>query len=253
MSVEIANKHHQAQGAFDFGRIRENKPIGFPHERGGMTSMSNLFYWAHAWSDTGGLIDKHPHQGFEIMSYVIEGQLSHYDTKHDRWLGLDTGDAQVIRAGNGISHAEKVLPGGHFFQIWFDPDLSKSLKKEASYTDVKQENFPTEKLSYGTVRTIIGTGSPLEIDTEGISVRDLTDIGVGEWSMPLSKDAVYSIYMLKGEGQMDAGSLTQDDFIVVKNEDLLSIDFKSDSRLFVIESPANVSYKTYAEGQGVIA
>lgn len=253
MSVEIVSKHHQAQGAFDFGRIRENKPIGFPHENGGMNSMSNIFYWAHAWSDVGGLIDTHPHQGFEIMSYVLDGQLSHYDTKYDRWLGLDTGDAQVIRAGNGISHAEKVLPGGNFFQIWFDPDLSKSLKKEASYTDIKQKDFPIEKLEYGTVKTIVGAESPLQLDTEGICVRDLTDIRKGNWSMPLSKESVYSVYVLEGGGQTDYGTLTKDDFLVVKNEDLLSINFGSDSRLFIIESPAKVSYRTYAEGQGIMA
>lgn len=253
MSVQIVSKHHQAQGAFDFGRIRENKPIGFPHERGGITSLSNLFYWAHAWSDVGGLIDTHPHQGFEIMSYVLDGQLSHYDTKYDRWLGLDTGDAQIIRSGNGISHAEKVLPGGNFFQIWFDPDLNKSLKKDASYNDIKAKDFPVRNSDYGNIKTIIGEGSPLEIDAEKIEVLDITGIKAGAWQMPLDKDAVYSIYLIAGAGKVNEGSLTKDDFMVVKEEGTIKIDFEEESRLFVIKSPAKVSYRTYVEGQPIMA
>lgn len=248
MSVEIISKHHQAQGAFDFGRIRENKPIGFPHERGGARSMSNLFYWAHAWSDTGGLIDTHPHQGFEIMSYVIEGKISHYDTKYDRWLDLGAGDAQVIRAGNGISHAEKVLPGGDFFQIWFDPDLTKSIKKEASYSDIKKEEFPIKKLANGTARTIIGEGSPMEIDSEGITITELSDVS-GSWEMTLDKNYLYTVYIIKGEGQSSNGLLSTNDFLVVKDEELLNIDFTTEARLFVVQSPIEVSYRTYAEGQ----
>lgn len=248
MSVEIVSKHHQAQGAFDFGRIRENKPIGFPHEQGGVNSMSNLFYWAHAWSDTGGLIDTHPHQGFEIMSYVISGQLSHYDTKFDRWLGLDTGDAQVIRAGNGISHAEKVLPGGEFFQIWFDPDLKKSLKKEASYSDIKAADFPVSQTANGTVKTIIGDGSPMQIDSEGINITEISNIS-GIWELSLDKNAVYTLYVLTGEGKTESGELSPNDFLVVKDETDLTINFSTEGKLFVIQSPANVSYRTYAEGQ----
>ncbi|WP_422361540.1 pirin family protein [Reichenbachiella sp.] len=248
MSVEIISKHHQAQGAFDFGRIRENKPIGFPHEPGGANSMSNLFYWAHAWSDTGGLIDTHPHQGFEIMSYVIGGKISHYDTKYDRWLDLDTGDAQVIRAGNGISHAEKVLPGGEFFQIWFDPDLTKSLKKEASYSDIKAADFPTVKTDNGTVKTIVGEGSPMKIDTERVSIMEISDIS-GSWSMDLDKDSIYTVYVLNGEGQIADGSVVPNDFFVLKDESHLNIDFSTSAKLFIIQSPAEVSYRTYAEGQ----
>lgn len=248
MSVEIINKHHQAQGAFDFGRIRENKPIGFPHEPGGANSMSNLFYWAHAWSDTGGLIDTHPHQGFEIMSYVIDGKISHYDTKYDRWLDLDTGDAQVIRSGNGISHAEKVLPGGEFFQIWFDPDLTKSLKKEASYSDIKGSDFPIVKTSNGSIKTIIGEGSPMKIDTEGVTMREISDLS-GIWQMELDRDSIYAVYVLSGEGQTSDGPVSADDFLVVKDESHLNIDFSTKAKLFVIQSPAKVSYKTYAEGQ----
>ncbi|WP_420582187.1 pirin family protein [Reichenbachiella sp.] len=248
MSVEIISKHHQAQGAFDFGRIRENKPIGFPHEPGGANSMSNLFYWAHAWSETGGLIDTHPHQGFEIMSYVIDGKISHYDTKYDRWLDLDAGDAQVIRAGNGISHAEKVLPGGEFFQIWFDPDLSKSLNKEASYSDIKGSDFPIVKSENGNVKIIVGEGSPMEIDTEGVTIKEVSDIS-GKWKMELDKKSIYTVYIISGEGKSSNGDVTPNDFLVIKNEGELNIEFSTSAKLFVIQSPADVSYKTYAEGQ----
>ncbi|SMD33222.1 hypothetical protein SAMN04488029_1569 [Reichenbachiella faecimaris] len=248
MSVEIVSKHHQAQGAFDFGRIRENKPIGFPHEQGGIRSISNLFYWAHAWSDTGGLIDTHPHQGFEIMSYVLNGKISHYDTKYDRWLDLDVGDAQVIRAGNGISHAEKILPGGEFFQIWFDPDLTKTMKKEASYSDIKASDFPIKETTNGTAKTIIGEGSPMQIDSEKIVITEISNIS-GNWEMSLDKDSLYTIYVLKGEGEAEQGALSPNDFLIVKGESQLKIEFATEAKLFMIQSPTEVSYRTYAEGQ----
>ena len=33
------------------------------------------------------------------------------------------------KIGNGISHAEEIDDKSKIFQIWFDPDLSKSLQK----------------------------------------------------------------------------------------------------------------------------
>lgn len=249
MSIEIIKKHQQGHGAFDHGKIRENKPIGFPYEIGGSEPLSNLFYWAHAWSDTGGLIDTHPHQGFEIMSYVIEGQISHYDTKYNRWLSLSAGDAQVIRSGSGISHAERVLPGGKFFQIWFDPDLNKALRKDASYTDIQAENFPVQKNEYGVSKEIIGEKSPMALDSEGIRVWDMTEIHTGIYSMPLDIQSIYSIYVLRGEGALGEKRISIDDFIRVRDEEVLKIDFESEARLFIIMSPAKLSYATYAEQQ----
>ena len=248
MSLEIISKHHQAQGAFDFSRIRENKPIGFPHEKGGIRSLSNLFYWAHAWSDTGGLIDTHPHQGFEIMSYVLNGQLSHYDTKYDRWLNLEKGDAQVIRAGGGIAHAEKVLPGGEFFQIWFDPDLTKSMEKEASYSDIRAKDFPKEQLNNGLAKVIVGEGSPLHIDTAGILVTEISEIS-GTWKMALDQSSIYTVYLIEGEGKINQDQLTTNDFLVIENEVELVIDFETKGKIFIIQSPVEVPYRTYVEGQ----
>ena len=75
MSIQIITKEKQAFGSFNGGKILENKPIGFPQDRGVTKSYSNLFYWANAWSDNGGLIDEHPHKWFEILSFVLEGEI----------------------------------------------------------------------------------------------------------------------------------------------------------------------------------
>ena len=85
MSIKIIPTPLQASGQFNGGAILENKPIGFPQDGGTQQPYSNLFYWANAWSDNGGLIGEHPHKMFEIMSFVIDGQIEHYDSKFDRW------------------------------------------------------------------------------------------------------------------------------------------------------------------------
>ena len=68
MGVLITSKEKQVSGVFNRGEILENKPIGFPQDGGAQKPFSNLFYWANAWSDNGGLIGEHPHKMFEIMS-----------------------------------------------------------------------------------------------------------------------------------------------------------------------------------------
>src|SRR3972149_10894032 len=100
--IKIYPKDRQAKGSFNFGKILEHKPIGFPQDGGELKPYSSLFYWAHAWSEGGGLIDQHPHKGFEIMSYVLKGEIQHYDNKLNGWKRLKAGDVQVIRAGSGI-------------------------------------------------------------------------------------------------------------------------------------------------------
>src|ERR1044071_6639811 len=135
MAIEVIPVERQGRRAFDEGRSLEHKPIGFPQDGGAGKQISSLFYWAHAWSDAGGLIDRHPHEGFEIMSIVLRGEIEHYDSRLDGWKKLSTGDVQVIRAGDGIVHAERLLKDSAIFQIWFDPNLERSLAHPASYDD----------------------------------------------------------------------------------------------------------------------
>ena len=38
----------------------------------------------------------------------------------------------MIRSGNGISHSEEIGEKSEIFQIWFDPNISKTLLNDAS-------------------------------------------------------------------------------------------------------------------------
>ncbi len=167
--IRIISKENQAKGNFNNGEILENKPIGFPQDGGTVKPYSNLFYWAHAWTPgKKSKIGLHPHKGFEICSFILKGNINHYDNKIDDWITLDEGDVQIIRSGSGISHAEEIDENSEIFQIWFIPDLSISLYENASYDDYKKNEFPIESNQNFTKKIIKGNKSPLSMKTEKI-------------------------------------------------------------------------------------
>ena len=172
MSIQVIKKEDQADGNFNNGEILEKKPIGFPQDGGKIRPYSNIFYWAHAWTPKGkSTIGLHPHQGFEICSFVLEGSINHFDTKQEKWISLKKGDVQIIRAGNGISHAEELNEKSEIFQIWFDPNIQHSITKEASYDDYKSNDFEISENNRIKVKKIAGGNSPMKIFSEGVEVN----------------------------------------------------------------------------------
>ena len=246
MAIEIIPKDQQASGQFNGGQIIENKPIGFPQDGGNVRPYSNLFYWAYAEAVEESTIGLHPHQGFEIMSFVLKGAIRHYDTKLKEWRRLEVGDAQIIRSGNGISHAEHMENGSAMFQIWIDPNLGKTLEIPASYDDYKSSEFP--KIDQGSIqiKTFVGKDSPFQMDTEGVEISELS-FGKGVFEYSLNENNVYSLYFLRGGATINGEKTAQDDFVKVMDVTQLKIESETDSKIFLISSPKDVLYKTYAE------
>ena len=129
-----------------------------------MGPYSNLFYWAHARAVKDSTIGLHPHQGFEICSFVLQGEIRHYDTNMKEWRPLQAGGVQIIRAGNGISHSEWMGKDAEMFQIWFDPNLQKTIAQPASYDDYKATDFPINTQNGTQITTLAGVGSPFQMD-----------------------------------------------------------------------------------------
>lgn len=243
--IKITSKDKQAYGAFNGGQIIENKPIGFPREGGEIKPYSTLFYWAYAEANVDSTIGLHPHQGFEIMSFVLKGTIRHFDSKQKQWISLETGDAQIIRAGSGIKHAEHLNEGSAIFQIWFDPNLEETMKHEATYSDYKAADFPKKEIDGGIETVYIGEDSPFELFTKGtkISTYDFSK----EAAISLNVNDLHSIYIQKGSGKIENEIYNSDDFIQVENESEIAFSAEMDTRIFVVSSPKELAYQTYAE------
>ena len=246
MAIQITSKDNQASGVFAGGAILENKPIGFPQDGGKQRPFSNLFYWANAWSDNGGLIGEHPHKMFEIMSFVIEGEIQHYDSKFDRWLSLEKGDAQIIRSGNGITHAERLMPGGRMFQVWFDPNVKKSMLKEASYDDCKSAEMSYIDEAGISYKHYVGNGGPMQMDSEGVEISEVS-LTKDQHALKLDTSKIHSFYLLAGSFKLNGDRVIEHDLVVVENESEIEFQNIEGARLFKISVPQKLTYKSYLE------
>ncbi|MBB6624553.1 pirin family protein [Clostridium gasigenes] len=67
--------------------------------------------------------DTHPHHDMEIISYVVDGELTHADSMGNKST-LKRGHVQYMSAGTGIHHSEHNLGENivRLLQIWIFPD-----------------------------------------------------------------------------------------------------------------------------------
>lgn len=68
--------------------------------------------------------DTHPHRDMEIVTWVLDGELTHQDSAGNRGV-IYPGLAQRMSAGSGILHSEKndsATRPVHFVQMWVVPD-----------------------------------------------------------------------------------------------------------------------------------
>lgn len=67
--------------------------------------------------------DRHPHQDMQIVTYVISGQLTHWDNLTNKQQTIGRGHVQAISAGSGIFHSElnEQDERCRLLQIWITP------------------------------------------------------------------------------------------------------------------------------------
>lgn len=146
----------------------------------------------------------HPHAGIEVISYLLEGSVEHRDSLGFKEV-LGPGDAQWIRAGRGMLHAEQPMGGRHGLQLWTSlPPADKLI--EPAYASFRTADIPEIKRTGARIRVITGSvegvTGPMKTISDTFFVHINLDPGA---SVTLSVENIAELgaYVLEGHLQGD--------------------------------------------------
>jgi quercetin 2,3-dioxygenase len=254
----LLTKHYtaaqQGSGAFDGGKITEIKPIDFPGGTSKQQRVGPLFYWAWASAKGDGVIGMHPHKGFEILSYVLEGEIGHSDTKGNS-SRVGAGGAQLMQTGSGISHQEEMFgTKTEFFQIWFEPELQPAMRRPPVYADFGAEDFPLETSDGVSVKKIIGSGGAVDL-VAPVQMRDISVDAGHTYRFELEAGQALAAMTVSGKGYWSG--VDDDDKIKVESRDFVLSEARETTpvvlrahdaaalRVVLVETPLEVDYPLY--------
>ncbi len=184
----------------------------------------------------------HPHRGFETVTYMLDGNMRHTDSRGNEGL-IAPGGVQWMTAGRGILHSEMPeqqagkLKG---LQLWVN--LPKSAKMiEPSYQELSAEQVPLDIDNNGTrVRIIAGTYT--ETGTTGPVCNSYTFPTYIEVILPaaasfkqvLEEQHNAFVYVLEGALQIAGRSIAVDELGVLTGGSQVQIQATEDSRFVLV-------------------
>jgi len=158
--------------------------------------------------------ETHPHRGFEIVSYMLDGAMAHADSMGHESVA-EAGDAMRITTGRGMEHSE--MPGGDGpcsgLQLWINlPSEEKEVAPD--YEEVAAADLPTTETDGATVTTVVGEGSPIDLHTP-VEYRDAR---VGEswtWTVPAGWNG--ALFAISGAGQIGDDPIAAGEYALVED------------------------------------
>lgn len=152
--------------------------------------LDEFFVNAHA-----GFPD-HPHRGFEIITYLLEGGFEHRDSLGNQ-IQAPQGYAMHFVTGSGVIHSEFPIGNAHGVQLWIN--LPRAQKRiSPSLRVITPAEMPAVPIDGGTLRTIASPTGPIHPHTE-LTYHDAIFTQAGSHTWHVAADSVAFTFVLEGE------------------------------------------------------
>lgn len=172
----------------------------------------------------------HPHRDMEIISYVVDGALTHGDSMGNRST-IRRGHVQYMSAGTGVTHSEHNLDEGvaRFLQIWILPDRKGHVP---AYGDLRLD-WDLRVGKWLHFVSPVGGGAPIEIHQDANFYA--LELAAGQ-SLPFEVKPGRQAYLvlIEGEAEINGLGLEARDALT-SLETALTVKAKQTSHLLVIE------------------
>ncbi|WP_426014959.1 pirin family protein [Caulobacter sp. DWR2-3-1b2] len=208
MQARTLKRLHPAQRD-DIGDLVTRRPLPGP----AIGQLDPFLFLNHHGPQTyppnnGGLpFGPHPHRGFETVTFILEGELSHLDSGgHESVIGA--GGVQWMTAGSGLVHAELSpasfkAKGGplEILQLWVN--LPSRLKMTApNYLGLQGADIPKVEIDGAVIEVLSGAFAGVEgpfPSLIGIEMGVVRLSAGGSLSVPVAKGRSVFLYVVSGE------------------------------------------------------
>ncbi len=231
----ITKRPAQERGHADHGWLRSFHSFSFAdyfdrdHMHFGPLRVIN-----EDWVAAGTGFGMHPHKDMEIITYILEGELTHQDSMGHQAV-IRTNDVQRMSAGSGVYHSEfnrHPTDTCHLLQIWIMPD-QRDLRPE-----YEQRAFdPDEKR--GKLRLVAspdGAQDAVSIHTDTKLYAGLFD-GAETASLPLQTDRMAYIHVARGRLIVNGETLIAGDALMLREEAAVQITNGQQAEILVFDLP----------------
>lgn len=176
----------------------------------------------------------HPHKEMEIVTYILEGELTHQDSMGHREV-IRPNDVQRMSAGTGVRHSElnrHHTEACHFLQIWITPD-QKGLSPTYEQTTIN----PTEKR--GKLRLVAapdGAQGATTIHSDTRLYAGLFDSAEAA-THPLAADRIAYVHVARGSLTVNGEALSAGDALMLRDEAAVALTHGHQAEVLVFDLP----------------
>lgn len=181
--------------------------------------------------DAGKGFGTHPHENMEIISYVVDGVLTHKDSMGNK-RDLVRGQVQYMSAGTGVTHSEYNLTEKplRFLQIWIIPNKKGYTP---NYGDYRFEWEEREGKWLQIVSGLQGNASIQIHQDMNISVVSLK----ANENIDYHIDSNRQVYLvqIEGCGMINGETINEKDGAEIIDEEKINLRAKTDSHIILFD------------------
>lgn len=184
----------------------------------------------------------HPHRGFETVTFILEGDIAHFDTGGHQSV-IEAGGVQWMTAGSGLVHSEVSSAdfkrdGGplEILQLWVN--LPSTLKMvQPQYVGLQREDIPSFELDdgKGQLDLIAGTWAGHTGPIQSLTGIHMTTIALSAGArIRLDAPAARAVflYIVRGDVAVSGQKVAAQHLVEVEHDgDVIDIEAGGDSFL----------------------
>jgi len=195
--------------SFSFANYFDRKHMGF----------RDLRVINEDWISAGEGFGSHPHKDMEILTYIVDGELSHRDST-GREATIRPNDVQRMSAGTGVVHSEYNNSNApvHLLQIWIMPEANGLPASYEDRTFRREEKLNQLRL----IASRDGRHDSTRINQDASVYASVLD-GGRSLQHALEPDRHAWLQLIKGELSLNGTKVAMGDGVAISGESTLQI------------------------------